>query len=82
MRKARIEDLLKRRFFIAPSFEIYGGYAGQFDFGPMGCKIKFNILDLWRNHFVIEEDLIEVDCTCVTPEPVLKGNLNLSHLIK
>lgn len=72
--KARIEDLLKRRFFIAPSFEIYGGYAGQFDLGPMGCKIKFNILDLWRNHFVIEEDLIEVDCTCVTPEPVLKAS--------
>lgn len=72
--KARIEDLLKRRFFFAPSFEIYGGYAGQFDLGPMGCKIKFNILNLWRNHFVIEEDLIEVDCTCITPEPILKAS--------
>lgn len=72
--RARIEDLLKRRFFIAPSFEIYGGYAGQFDLGPMGCKIKYNILEEWRNHFVIEEDLIEVDCTCVTPEPILKAS--------
>lgn len=72
--KARVEDLLKRRFFIAQSFEIYGGYAGQFDLGPMGCKIKYNILEAWRNHFVIEEDLIEVDCTCVTPEPILRAS--------
>lgn len=72
--RARMEDLLKRRFFIAPSFEVYGGYAGQFDFGPMGCAMKHNLLKVWRNHFVLEDDLLELDCTIITPEPVLKAS--------
>jgi glycyl-tRNA synthetase len=72
--RARMEDLLKRRFFIAPSFEVYGGYAGQFDFGPMGCAMKHNMLKIWRNHFVLEDDLLELDCTIITPEPVLKAS--------
>ena len=38
--RAKMEDLLKRRFFYDQSFAIYGGVSGQFDFGPMGCAIK------------------------------------------
>ena len=72
--RARMEDLLKRRFFIAPSFEVYGGNAGQFDFGPMGCAMKYNLLSVWRNHFILEDSLLEVDCTIITPEPVLKAS--------
>ena len=33
--RAKMEDLLKRRFFFDQSFAIYGGISGQFDFGPM-----------------------------------------------
>ena len=33
--RAKMEDLLKRRFFYDQSFAIYGGISGQFDFGPM-----------------------------------------------
>lgn len=33
------EGLLRRRFFIAPSFEIYGGVGGLFDYGPPGTSI-------------------------------------------
>ena len=72
--RTRLEDLLKRRFFIDISFSIYGGISGQYDFGPMGCAMKHNILNLWRNHFVIEDNLLEVDCTMLTPEPVLKAS--------
>ena len=43
-----VEDLLKRKFFTVPSFEIYGGVAGFFDFGPLGCAVKNNIETLWR----------------------------------
>lgn len=28
----------------------------------------------WREHFIIEEDMLEVQCTCLTPEPVLKAS--------
>lgn len=72
--RARMEDLLKRRFFYDQSFSIYGGVAGQYDFGPMGCAMKSNMLNLWRNHFVLEEQMLEVDCSILTPEPVLKAS--------
>lgn len=68
----RMEDLLKRRFFFDQSFAIYGGITGQFDFGPMGCALKGNILSTWRSFFILEEQMLEVDCAILTPEPVLK----------
>ena len=46
--------------------------AGLFDFGPLGCALKNNVEDLWRKHFVLEEDMLEVNCTCLTPYNVLK----------
>lgn len=68
------EGLLKRRFFIAPSFEIYGGVAGLYDYGPPGCAVKNNLLALWRQHFVVEEGMLELEASCLTPEPVLKAS--------
>ena len=70
--RAKMEDLLKRRFFFDQSFAIYGGITGQFDFGPMGCAMKANMLNAWRNFFILEEQMLEVDCSILTPEPVLK----------
>ena len=69
--RALLEELLKRRFFFDQSFAIYGAIAGQFDFGPMGCAMKTNLINTWRNHFVLEEQMLEVDCSILTPEPVL-----------
>ncbi|ETI22996.1 glycine-tRNA ligase [Cladophialophora carrionii CBS 160.54] len=67
-----IETTLRRRMFYTPSFEIYGGERGLFDYGPPGCALQANVVDLWRKHFVLEEDMLEVDCTMLTPEAVLK----------
>jgi len=72
--RAKMEDLLKRRFFYDQSFAIYGGISGQFDFGPMGCAMKSNLLSAWRNFFILEEQMLEVDCTMLTPEAVLKAS--------
>ena len=55
-----MEDLLKRRFFYDQSFAIYGGITGQYDFGPMGCAMKANLLNAWRSHFILEEQMLEV----------------------
>ena len=41
-------SLCKRRGFIWPSFEIYGGVAGMYDYGPLGCSLRNNIVDVWR----------------------------------
>jgi glycyl-tRNA synthetase len=58
--------------FYTPSFEAYGGVAGLFDYGPPGCSLQANIVDLWRKHFVLEEEMLELDCTALTPHDVLK----------
>jgi len=72
--RTKMEDTLKRRFFYDQSFAIYGGVTGQYDFGPMGCAMKQNLLQSWRKHFVLEEQMLEVDCTVLTPEPILDAS--------
>jgi len=72
--RTKMEDTLKRRFFYDQSFAIYGGVTGQYDFGPMGCAMKSNLLQAWRSHFVLEEQMLEVDCTVLTPETVLSAS--------
>merc|ERR550534_1970888 len=72
--RAKMEDLLKRRFFYDQSFAIYGGVTGQYDFGPMGCAMKSNLINAWRSFFILEEQMLEVDCTMLTPEAVLKAS--------
>jgi glycyl-tRNA synthetase len=67
-----LDSLLRRRMFYTPSFEAYGGVAGLYDYGPPGCSLLANIVDLWRKHFVLEEDMLELDCTALTPHDVLK----------
>ncbi|KAJ4834808.1 hypothetical protein Tsubulata_013976 [Turnera subulata] len=67
-------NTLERRLFYIPSFKIYRGVAGLYDYGPPGCSIKSNVLAFWRQHFVLEENMLEVDCPCVTPEVVLKAS--------
>lgn len=73
------ESLLKRRLFFTEAFEIYrisgslhGDSRGLFDYGPPGSALQNNIVDGWRRHFVLEEDMLEVDCTVLTPEEVFK----------
>ena len=46
--RVKLEELLKKRFFFAPSFSIYGGVAGLYDYGPPGCALQANMLALWR----------------------------------
>ncbi|XP_067928852.1 glycine--tRNA ligase-like isoform X2 [Watersipora subatra] len=72
--RLKMEDLLKQKFFYDISFSIYGGVAGQYDFGPLGCAVKNNIIDEWRKFFVLEEGIFEVNTSCLTPEPVLQAS--------
>ena len=66
-----LDDLIKRRFFYRQAFEIYGGVAGFYTYGPPGAAVKQNLIDLWRKHFVIEENLLEVDDCNIMPYDVL-----------
>ena len=51
-----IVSLCKRRGFIFPGSDVYGGFAGTWDFGPLGVMLKNNITNLWWNYWVEKRD--------------------------
>ena len=65
----KIVNLSKRRGFIYPSCEMYGGYANTYTFGPYGSELKQNIKNLWWKTFVqSREDMVGVD-GCILLHP-------------
>ena len=64
--KEKIASLAKRRGFVFPSSEIYGGLANTWDFGPMGTLLKNNIRDLWIKNFVTDKDnMVMIDAASI-----------------
>ena len=61
-----IASLAKRRGFIFPGSDIYGGMAGTWDFGPLGVMLKNNIMHEWW-HFWVEkrDDIYGVDAAII-----------------
>jgi glycyl-tRNA synthetase len=55
----QLVSLCKRRGFIFPSSEIYGGLQGVFDYGPLGVELKNNIIASWWRTNVYERDDME-----------------------
>ncbi|MCE2983126.1 MAG: glycine--tRNA ligase [Parachlamydia sp.] len=57
-----IVALCKRRGFIYPGSDIYGGFANTYSYGPYGVELKKNIKDLWWKRFInFREDMIGLD---------------------
>ncbi len=52
----KIVSLAKRRGFIYPGSEIYGGLKGTWDYGPLGSELKFNIKQEWWKTMVKDRD--------------------------
>ncbi|MFP4005208.1 MAG: glycine--tRNA ligase [Candidatus Hadarchaeia archaeon] len=75
----KIMKIAKRRGFIWPSFEPYGGVAGFYDFGPLGSLLKQNLLDKWRQYYVREEGFFEIDSPTVFPEEMLRASGHVDH---
>ncbi|PWN43338.1 glycyl-tRNA synthetase [Ceraceosorus guamensis] len=67
-----LEGLMTKRFFYTQAFEIYGGVAGLYDYGPTGASLQSNIINTWRQHFILEEEMLELDTTIMTLHDVLK----------
>jgi len=67
--KVTMEDIVslcKRRGFIFPSSEIYNGFAGFYDYGPLGSELKKNVKDSWWRHFVTRrEDIVGLDSSII-----------------
>ncbi|KKW15531.1 MAG: Glycine-tRNA ligase, partial [Parcubacteria group bacterium GW2011_GWC2_49_9] len=63
----KLISLAKRRGFIFPSGELYGGLQGFWDFGPLGVELKNNIKRSWWKRFVQERgDVVGLDAAIVT----------------
>jgi glycyl-tRNA synthetase len=77
---SKITSLAKRRGFIFPSSEIYGGFANAFDYGPYGVELKNNIKQRWWKKFVQErEDMIGLDSAIIMNPETWKASGHLSE---
>lgn len=74
MDRNKFDIMVRRRFIFDQSYEIYGGASGLYDLGPVGCAIKTNLLQIWRQFFVLHDQMLEIDCPSLTIEPVFKAS--------
>ncbi len=76
----KIVSLCKRRGFVFPSSEIYGGFNGFWDYGPYGCRMKRAIENLWWHEMVETRDNIEgLDSTIICHPTVWKASGHLDQ---
>ena len=74
----KIESLAKRRGFIYPGSDIYGGLANSWDYGPMGVELKNNIRQEWWKRFVLQrEDVVGIDSALIMNTSVWQASGHL-----
>jgi glycyl-tRNA synthetase len=80
-----IEDLTqfcKRKGFVYPSGEIYGGLAGFWDFGPIGVELKNNIKQSWWNfHIRQRDDVVGIDGSIITNPKVWEASGHVASFV-
>lgn len=71
----KIVSLAKRRGFIYPGSEIYGGLANTYDYGPMGTELLRNIKNLWWKYFVQERsDMVGLDASLISHHKIWEAS--------
>src|SRR5688572_31589990 len=79
----KIVSLCKRRGFVYPASEIYGGINGFWDYGPLGVLLKNNIRDAWWREMVVcpplglggqELDILGLDCSIISHPKVWEAS--------
>ena len=66
----QVIELAKRRGFLWNSFELYGGTAGFYDYGPLGAMLKRRVENIWRDIFVINEGYYEIESPTIGIEDI------------
>ncbi len=73
-------SLCKRRGFLFPSSEIYGGIANGWDYGPLGTELKRNIMDAWWRRFVTSRgDMVGLDAATIMNPKVWEASGHLAE---
>lgn len=76
----KIVSLCKRRGFIFPGSEIYGGLSGTWDYGPYGAELAYRIKELWWDRFVrSREDMYGLSSSIIMPEKVWEASGHLKN---
>jgi glycyl-tRNA synthetase len=75
----KIVSLAKRRGFVFPGSEIYGGLANSWDYGPLGVELKNNIKNLWWDRFVHRrDDMVGIDAALIMNPKVWEASGHLA----
>ena len=80
-----IEDIYsfcKRKGFVYPSSEIYGGLAGFWDFGPLGVELFNNIKKEWWNFFVYQkENMVGIEASIISNPKIWKASGHVTNFL-
>jgi len=83
--KLTIDDMsnfCKRKGFVFPSAEIYGGLAGFWDYGPLGSELKSNLKNIWwKYHVHMREDITGIDGSIITHPKVWSASGHIESFI-
>ena len=75
----KVVALCKRRGFVFPGSEIYGGFANTWDYGPYGSLLKKNVKDFWWKTFVQErDDIVGLDSAILMNPKVWEASGHVS----
>jgi glycyl-tRNA synthetase len=76
----KIVSLAKRRGFVYPGSEIYGGLANSWDYGPLGVELKNNIKKVWWERFVHRrDDMVGIDAALIMNPKVWEASGHLAN---
>jgi glycyl-tRNA synthetase len=64
--------VITRLFFWIGFLILRTGVAGLYDYGPPGSSLQANVIAEWRKHFIIEDHMLELDTTIMTPASVFE----------
>lgn len=72
----QVIELAKRRGFFWPSYSIYGGESGFYDYGPVGVMLKDNVIKAWKEAYIAEGGIM-IDTPVIVPESVFRTSGHL-----
>ena len=76
----KIVNLSKRRGFVFPSAEIYGGFRSTYDYGPIGVLLLRNVKDAWwRSMVQLRDDIVGIDAAILSPSAIWQASGHLEN---
>ena len=75
----KVVRLCRRRGFIFPSAEIYGGFRSTYDYGPLGVNMLRNVKNTWwRTMVQLRDDVVGIDAAILSPPAVWEASGHLA----